>query len=412
MFKKIFSSELGRGAIILLITMNIFWFLNLLFHFFMGRMLGPEEYGVLAVLMSILYIYGIPTEAIQNLISNYVSKFNLKKEDGRIKFLMLKSLKKSFKISLIFFVILSILSIFLSYFLNINLWLILFTNIFIFLSFSIPIVRGVLQGRKKFYLLGSGMILESVLKLIIAVSLVYLGFGVFGAVWGIMFGILASFIISLEFNRDILKSKEIESDFKNIRLESVPYFIAMLIITIVLSYDIILAKAFFSSEIAGKYAALSMLGKIIFFGTMAISKTMFPLTSEKNYKKENTFGIFKKSFLAVAFLCLVAIIIYAFFPDLIINLLYGKQYTELSGFLFYLAISFSFLSLTNLVLVYSLSTRGIKKPYYLFVFFIIETALLFLFHNTIFEYILAFMVSNAIMFIGTLFLLIKWKNKD
>ncbi|MFA4953384.1 MAG: oligosaccharide flippase family protein, partial [Candidatus Pacearchaeota archaeon] len=187
MFKKILSSELGSGAIILLVTMNIFWFLNLLFHFFMGRLLGPEEYGILAVLMSVFYIYGVPTEAIQNLISNYVSKFNLKKEDGEIKFLMLKSLKKSFQISAVLFIILSVLSIFLSNILKINVWLILFTNIFIFLSFSLPIVRGVLQGRKKFSLLGIGMIAESILKLTAAILLVYLGFGVFGAIWGIMF---------------------------------------------------------------------------------------------------------------------------------------------------------------------------------------------------------------------------------
>lgn len=411
MFKKILSSELGSGAIILLVTMNIFWFLNLLFHFFMGRLLGPEEYGILAVLMSVFYIYGVPTEAIQNLISNYVSKFNLKKEDGEIKFLMLKSLKKSFQISAVLFIILSVLSIFLSNILKINVWLILFTNIFIFLSFSLPIVRGVLQGRKKFSLLGIGMIAESILKLTAAILLVYLGFGVFGAIWGIMFGVLTGFIISLEFNRKILNSQEIKSDFKNIRLESVPYFVSMLIVTIILSYDIILAKAFFSSEIAGRYAALSMIGKIIFFGTMAVSKTMFPLTSEKKYKKENTSNLFKKSFLAVAFLCLVAIFTYALFPNLIINLLYGEQYLELSPFLFYLGISFSLLALTNLVLVYNLSTNSIKKPFYLFILFALGVVLLFLFHSTIFEYIIAFMVSNAIMFIGTLFLLIKWRKQ-
>ncbi|MFA4952588.1 MAG: oligosaccharide flippase family protein, partial [Candidatus Pacearchaeota archaeon] len=223
--------------------------------------------------------------------------------------------------------------------------------------------------------------------------------------------VLTGFIISLEFNRKILNSQEIKSDFKNIRLESVPYFVSMLIVTIILSYDIILAKAFFSSEIAGRYAALSMIGKIIFFGTMAVSKTMFPLTSEKKYKKENTSNLFKKSFLAVAFLCLVAIFTYALFPNLIINLLYGEQYLELSPFLFYLGISFSLLALTNLVLVYNLSTNSIKKPFYLFILFALGVVLLFLFHSTIFEYIIAFMVSNAIMFIGTLFLLIKWRKQ-
>ena len=92
LIKKIFSSELGRGASILFITMSIFNILNFLFHFSMGRMLGPEEYRILAVLMSIIYIYNVPTEAIQTIISKYTSKFNLKKEHGKIKFLMLQAI--------------------------------------------------------------------------------------------------------------------------------------------------------------------------------------------------------------------------------------------------------------------------------------------------------------------------------
>ena len=87
MFKKYLSSELGKGAIILFVTMNIFNVLNYLFHFAMARewMLGPEGYGTLAVLMSIIYIYGIPTEAIQNIITKLTSKLNVKHENKKIK---------------------------------------------------------------------------------------------------------------------------------------------------------------------------------------------------------------------------------------------------------------------------------------------------------------------------------------
>ena len=57
----------------------------------------------------------------------------------------------------------------------------------------------------------------------------------------------------------------------------------MLAIVLMYSLDIILAKRFFSAEDAGKYAVISMLGKMIFFGTAAIGKAMFPFTSE-NYE--------------------------------------------------------------------------------------------------------------------------------
>ncbi len=53
MIKRIWSSELGRGAIILLVMINIYNVLNFAFHFSMARLLGPADYGILAVLMSL-----------------------------------------------------------------------------------------------------------------------------------------------------------------------------------------------------------------------------------------------------------------------------------------------------------------------------------------------------------------------
>src|SRR3989344_2581040 len=155
LFSKIFPSELEKGAFILLVTMNIFNVLNFLFHFFMGRILGPADYGVLAVLMSFIYIYSIPSEAIQNIISRYTSKLNLKKNYGKIKFLMLKALKKSLKISVTIFILATGFTFILSKLLEINFWLIFLINIVIFFSFFIPIIRGILQGRKKFFRLGN-----------------------------------------------------------------------------------------------------------------------------------------------------------------------------------------------------------------------------------------------------------------
>ncbi len=95
MVKKFIKSELGKGTIIMFITMNIFNFLNFLFHFIIGRQLGPSDYGTLAVLMSMIYIFNIPTEAIQNIVSRYTSKFNLNKENGKINFMLRKMLQKN-----------------------------------------------------------------------------------------------------------------------------------------------------------------------------------------------------------------------------------------------------------------------------------------------------------------------------
>jgi O-antigen/teichoic acid export membrane protein len=383
--------------------MNIANFLNFVFHFLMGRMLGPADYGTFAVLMSLMYIYSIPVESIQNIISKYVTKFNTDKEYGKIKFMILKSIKRGFVFSLIIFLILIPISFLLHNFLEINFWLIIVSNIFIFSAFSSPITRGALQGRKKFSNFGISLILESFVKISLGALLVLIGMKVFGALIGVLAGVFFGIIISIYFNFDLFKQKKEEVKFKEIYFQSIPYFIVTIVILMFFSLDIILAKRFFSAEIAGKYAVLSMLGKMIFFATMSISKAMFPLTCEKCDSGEDSKKIFKKSTIMIFIFCLSAVIFYAIFPRLITFILYGSQYLDISKFLVLSGISFSFLALTNLRLIYGLSTNKLKIPAGLFLFLILEVVLLSIFNENIFEYILAFMFSNIVMFIGSLF---------
>ncbi|MEK6875320.1 MAG: oligosaccharide flippase family protein [Nanoarchaeota archaeon] len=409
MIKKFLSSELSKGIVILFFSMLVYNFINFIFHFFMGRVLGPNDYGTLAVLMSMIYLFGIPVEAIQNMITKYTSKFNINNENGKIKFLMKRALGKGFYISIFLFGILIIFSIFLSFFLKVSFWLLLITDLAIFSSFSLPVIRGVLQGRKKFFKLGNSMIIETSFKLISSLSLVILGLKVFGAIIGVIFGLLASLIFSLYFNKDILQEREEKISFKYIYSESVPYLIVVVTILTFFSLDIILAKRFFSPELAGQYSVLSMLGKMIFLGTFAISKAMFPIASERFEKKENSSQLFKKSLILISILCLIGIAIYYLFPEEIVWLLYGEKYLEISHLLVYSAISLSFLSLSNIILLYSLSINRIKKGYLLIGFIIIEIVLLFALDSSIERYIMGFMISNIVMFIGSLFSLVEWK---
>lgn len=243
------------------------------------------------------------------------------------------------------------------------------------------------------------MIIESSLKLFFSISLVILGFKIYGAIIGILLGSLASFTFSLKFNKKIIKSKEEKENFDEIYKTSVPYFITTVVIIFMFSIDIILAKRFFSPELSGQYAVLSLLGKIVFFGTTPINKAMFPLTCETNECKKDTKSMFKKSLIMTLIFSLIIIIIYYFFPYFVVNLLYGKQYLSISPILFYSALALTFLSLANLNFIYGLSIDRIKKPGYLFLFLILQGILLYTFNNSLKEYIIIFMVSNIIIFI-------------
>ena len=118
---------------------NIFNVMNFVYHFIIARMMTPADYGVLVTLFSLIYIFGVPSEAIQIIYSRLTSKYLVEKKEGKIKSLVRRGLKKGFIISLILLIFLIFLSIFISQFLNIDFWLIIF--LFIMFSFIIIIER-------------------------------------------------------------------------------------------------------------------------------------------------------------------------------------------------------------------------------------------------------------------------------
>jgi len=406
--KELGKDELVKGSLVLFFMMNAYNLLNYIFHFSMARMLGPSGYGVLAVLMSFVYIFNVPSESIQNIITNYTIKLNIKKEYGKVKFLFFKSLKKSVIISFIIFLVLIPITIFLSAFLKIDFFLFLITCSLIFFILSLPVLRGILQGRKKFFSLGSNMILEGFIKVIFSIFLVFAGWKVYGAISAVLISILLAFIFGFFFIKEIMKTKEEKVEFKGIYSYSTPFLISILAIVLIYSLDIILAKRFFSSEIAGKYAVASMLGKMIFFGTFAISKAMFPLSSESYENGKKTLFLLKKSLKIVFLISGIALLAFLFFPSLIIRILFGSAYMGVSGILFIIGLSLTILSFTNLIVLYGLSINKIKKnSFYLLIFVILEIALLSIFHSSLLQFSLVFLTVNCLMLLYSLMVIKK-----
>jgi len=403
MFKRILNlrkDELIRGSLILFIMINIFNLLNYVFHFTMARMLSIEDYGILVVLMSFVYIFSIPTEAIQAIISRYTSKF--RNNEGKIKNLFLKSLKKGLRVALLFYIIFIPIALFFSYFLEIDFLLMALIGLILFAAFSVPVIRGVLQGKKRFTNLGLSMDLESVGKIIFSVLFVYLLHSVYGAVFGLIGAVLITFFLSLIFIKDIMNQKEKKMGVNGIRSYSWPVFILLLSIILMYSLDVIIAKRFFSPEMAGKYAVASMLGKMIFFGTNGIGKAMFPISSEK--KKHEKRGVFKKSLIITCLLCLIAVLAFLLFPELIIKILFGSKYLEISNIIVYTGLAFSFLSVANLIVLHKLSHDKIKKPYFMLVFVLLEIILLSLFNQNILNFCISLTVANFFILVGSLFI--------
>ena len=396
------NKNLIGGSAVLLVAFGLFNILNFVFQFSMARMLSVSDYGILASLFSLIYILLVFSESIQTIITKYSSN---EKDKGKLKTLLIKSSRKTFHLSLIIFCSYLLVSIFLSFLLKINYLLLSISGLLIFLIFFKPITLGILQGRKKFKSLGINLVLDASAKLILGVFFVYIGWRIYGALIGILIGGLISFSFSFFQLRDILKKKKKKSKIIGIYDYAKPTFWIMGILIFFYSVDVLIAKIFFSPEIAGTYAIASILGKIIFWGTLPVSKAMFPLTSSSSKSQKKSKNIFGNA-LGIILVGIFSILtLFYFFPEILINFFSGKVIPEAIEILFYVGVSFGIISLANLILIYKLSLGKTKGYKLLFIFVFLEIFLLSYFSNNLVEFSIAFITSSVAFLWGIIYIL-------
>ena len=380
--------------------------LNYIYHFFLGRSLGPADYGVFGALLAIIYVIAMPLMAIQTIITKFVSEF--KEDKGKVSYLLVGSLKKMTLYGVLMLILFLIVSPFISSFLKIgSLSPLILISLFLLFGFLIPITRGVLQGLQNFKGLGATYITEGFSKLLVGIGLVTLGFGVSGAISGFVVSYFVPLVLTLYLLRKIMKSEKVKFDSKAVYKYSLPVIIMLVSLTMFYTIDIALVKHFFGNVDAGLYAALALLGKVIFFGSFSISMVMFPKVSELFTQNRKSKGILYKSLLLVLGLGGVATLIYFLFPGLIINLLFGKEYLAVKGLVGMMGLVMTIYSLVYTISFYNVSLNRKNFIYVLIFSNIVELGLIWFFHSSLMQVLTILLIIISLLFLYMIIYTIK-----
>ena len=347
------------GSATMIIGSNASNFLNYIYHLIMGRLLGPVSYGELATLLSLSGLLAIIPASFSLVITKYISSAHTNKDvESIIKWFD----KKVFLAGGIAFLLIFLTSRYISSFLSIGNHL-LITIVGAGFVFTLPLIlnRSVLQGLLRFKQMVISILVESGLKLLLGAVLVYIGFSVGGALAGLIIAGFVGWLLSRWFISDYIRGGEaklpILKPFVMYSISVLMYSIAM---TSLYSSDLILVKHFLSSHDAGIYAALSTLGKIIFFGAGPIGAVMFPLVAQKQKKGGNYTTVFKYSFILTSIFALTILLVYWLQPAIAIKILYGSRYLEGVNLLVWFGIFMTFFTLSSLFITYNLSLGRIK----------------------------------------------------
>ncbi len=378
------SHPLARGSAIVLAGTTLANIGAYAYHLIVGRLLGPQQYGELASLFSFSYLLNVPSLVLQTVLTKYIAGFRAKQEVGKAKSLSLFVMKRIVVISLIGTAVIWPLTGIISGFLHIDRHIsVLFMYLTSALWFVTVIQASLLQGFQMFV---PAMILTNV------IALLRLGGGALGAMMGVVetvaaglitgvIGLLAYFI-PLRF---LYRAKEEPPNIstKELVSYSFPSLISMLGMTSLYSTDILLAKHFLPPVEAGYYAALSVMGKIIFFAGSSISYVLFPVVAERAKEQSDSRRLVYSALAAIGVISLGITAGYALLPKLALLLLFGSSYFPAAPYLGWFGVFLSLYSLSYLLMMTLLGRGNVLVWLFVATASLIQIAAITLYHSDI-----------------------------
>jgi hypothetical protein len=304
--------------------------LNFFYNVIVGRYLGPDSFGLLASLMSILGIFTIGTSGFQIATAKEIAK---NKTDKSLL------LFDRWTVKIISFGVISVL-IFLLF--SPVIARLLNTSIYISASiclgglaaslFSVAIGR--LQGASKFVEWQLWGVFSTLLKLLGGLILALLGLSVF--FFPISLALIALVVAFLIIYRTRTYGKV------NLRFRSsavISSSISMTLLWIITQFDIIFSRSQFSMNESGLYAAAATLSKSIPVAVGLAGAIMLPKVAKKTHEgKTSNKEILSLALVSFSIGSLMVLVAILFRVPLILNL-FGSQYSGATEILLLSAIS-------------------------------------------------------------------------
>jgi len=406
LFIQAYNHPLIAGSSIVFIGSFIGNVLSYFFNLSMLRLLPVADYGLLTSLTSLLALIGILQLSLVGIFAKFSATYKAKKDEEGFAFLINSGIRFAVFASLLLLLILLLLSPLLMTLTKSDDIILIFLasiSVSVALIFAFPV--GILQGELKFWKISFLNILSPVIKIIVGVALVYIGYSVTGALLGVFTAaliplFLGIYIIKKEHPRKNVKKVDTGVFLNEFKSYSARFLLASIAISVITNADILLVRGFFEPVVSGQYAALSLMGKAIFYLTSPIFFVFFPLIAQKDAKREK---IKNTLYLTCGIVFLVSFnisAIYFLFPNLILAIFApNPSYQALIPFIGPFSLYILVFSVANVFNNYFLSsgkTYIYKINVSIAILFIL---LVIIFHSSLFQIIAVLFVCSILLLI-------------
>ncbi len=216
--------------------------------------------------------------------------------------------------------------------------------------------RGALQGSLRFGALATTYQVETWVRLLGGLAAVAIGWGVNGAVGAISLSFVATWLTARVAVGRLPEGPALTAEARRRITAFAGAVVVTLIGEIVFSHsDILVVKRFFPATEAGWYAALAIIGRVVFYAPWAIIATMFPIVAGRHDRGESHRHLLLGSVGLVLTMAATITTITALAPEFVMGLLFGDAYLDVAPLLWRYALATSFFTLGNVIVHYQLS---------------------------------------------------------
>lgn len=372
------------GSVIMLIGSALVSILNFAYNVAVARMLGPAGFGHAAVAVTLLMFVSAVTLSFQLVGAKLVARSESVAEKAAV---YQQLMKRAWKLGAVIGISLAVASGPLTAYLHLpSAWMILALAAGFMFYVPVGARRGGMQGMCSFKRFSASYVFEALIKFFAAVLLVDLGFGAMGAIVAIAASLVfAYFIPGVPSELGSEPAPDVIVSSREAR-QAIVYFAGQVLIC---NTDILLIKHFFSPERAGLFAAIALVGRVVYFASWMVVSAMFPISA--GAKEEHS----RKGLLAVPILFVVMltggfVTLLTFFPDFVLHLVFGRMFAsgaQLGSLLALYAANAGIYSLSVVLIAYEMSRRIANTAWWQLAFSGFIVGGIYLFHSTLHEVI-------------------------
>jgi O-antigen/teichoic acid export membrane protein len=355
--RRLRHGVVGGGTLVLGSTLA--WHAsNFVFNSATARLLGPAGYGELAAVVAVLYLASPVLVSIQTVASQTATGMAVRGETGRLRGELTAHARRLAFVGLVVAALLALSSTALARFLRVSDGRpIAILGLGLAISIVTHLQRGVLQGTTRFGRYAASTLTEATAKVVFAIALAWAWRDVDGPALAIALAACCGLVVNSLLLRFLPRG-----DASGARVPALPAgagatLATFLLLSLLLSADVLAAKRYLPATVSGLYAAVSLSGKVVFFATSAVSLYLFPRFTASREQNADARRMLVRALLGVAVCSGVIAAVYFAAPSFVIRPLFGARYDAAGPYLGWIALAFGGYAVAYLCSTYLLAQR-------------------------------------------------------